>query len=87
MSEDDDHKDKIVDLAAWRNKKIKAKPEVVWVSDGDPRLIVKINPTDLTTEFAGYKSNYKCFYKRLSLVEIVDMIVAIQNFLAPSTEV
>tara|TARA_Y100000310_G_scaffold309250_1_gene353171 strand:- start:991 stop:1254 length:264 start_codon:yes stop_codon:yes gene_type:complete len=83
MSIDDDHKDNIVDLSEWRKKKITPKPKVIWVSHEDPKLIIRLNPADLTLDFTGYKSNYKCFFKRFSLVEIVEMVVAIQTCLTP----
>jgi len=84
MANDGDDKDNVVDLSKWRNKKTNFKSrnvsKSIWVSDSDPKLIVKINDLDLTIDLIGYdKNNKKHYFKRLTLFEIAKMLKAIQD--------
>lgn len=78
----DDHDQNIVSLSDWKekNKKPEQTLKPIWVSNTNPKLIVKIDRSDLSIIFIGYNQDHKkTFFKKLSLIEITSLFKNIQD--------
>lgn len=75
-----DHDENIVTLSDWKKKNKKPIVKPIWVSNTEPKLIVKIDHSDLSIIFIGYnQARQKTFYKKLSLTEIISLFKNIQD--------
>ena len=82
MPDGNDSTENVIDLKSWRdkNQKLKYPAKPIWVSNTEPKMIVKLNHTDLSVEFNGYdKTLKKIFFKSLSLIEITSLFKSIQD--------
>ena len=76
---DDSNLKNVVELNDWRKKK-KGSPKPIWVSNTNPKLIVKLDHYDLSVDILGFDSSHnKTFYKNLSLIEITSLFRSIQD--------
>ena len=79
-SDNDTEDDKVVILSDWREKHRKPNIKPIWVSNTNPKLIAKIDHSDLSIIFIGYnQAHKKTFYKKLSLIEITSLFKSIQD--------
>ena len=77
---DNDNLKNIVNLDDWRVKHRKSSPKPIWVSDANPKMIVKLDHSDLSVQFIGYDNAHKkVYYKNLSLIEITSLFKSIQD--------
>jgi hypothetical protein len=77
MSDDDKN---VVNLSDWKQKHKKPNVKPIWVSNDSPKLIAKIDHSDLSIIFIGYnQAHKKTFYKKLSLIETTSLFKSIQD--------
>jgi len=77
MSDDDKN---VVSLSDWKQKHKKPNVKPIWVSNDSPKLIAKIDHSDLSIIFIGYnQAHKKTFYKKLSLIETTSLFKSIQD--------